>query len=156
MKSGRPCLLLALCFCSLFLVGCEKTDGEQENKVTVNHKEVLAGLDPESFDDDGTVVAFDGTTLKVTIPNFDADSIAPEDREYRYHTADEQTHFFTENTVIVCDEEGNQKTTIDYAEIGYEGFTAYLETGSAVCHFWLDESGYCTDIIIYGATTIWK
>ncbi len=142
-------------FCCFLLFGCAAAPEKHGSTVVENNKEVLNRLDPESFDDDGTVVSFDGTTLKVTVFDFDADSIAPEERQYWYHTVDEQTRFFTEDTKITFDEAGSKKTETDYAEIGCDGFCAYLKTGSAVCHFWLDESGYCTDIIIYGSTTIW-
>lgn len=158
MKSmGKRCyvLLWAVVLCCFLLFGCEEAGEKHAARVVENNKEVLNGLDPESFDDDGTVVSFDGTTLKVTVADFDADSIAPEDRQYWYHTADEDTRFFTEDTRITFDEAGNKKTETDYAEIGCDGFAAYLKTGSAVCHFWLDESGCCTHIIIYGSTTIW-
>ncbi|HMM05086.1 MAG TPA: hypothetical protein PKD52_00205 [Clostridiales bacterium] len=154
---GKLCyaLLLTVVLGCFLLFGCEGAEEDKDSFVEENNKEVLDGLDPESFDDDGTVVAFEGTTLKVTVPNFDADSIAPEDRQYWYHTVDEDTRFFTEDTRITFDEAGNKTTTIDYAEIGLDGFTTYLETGSAVCHFWLDARGCCTHIIIYGSLTIW-
>lgn len=148
-------LLFGLCLCWLLLYGCEKVETKKDIFVMENNKEVLAGLDPQSFDDDVTVISFDGATLKVTVPDFDADSIAPNEREYWYYTADENTHFFTEDTMITFDEDGNEYDETGYAEIGYDGFTAYLKTGYAVCHLWTDKCGYCTDVVIYGATTIW-
>lgn len=148
-------LFFGFLLCCFLLFGCDKAETEKETFVTENNREVLAGLDPLTFDDDGTVVSFDGTTMKVTVPNFDADSIPEEEREYWYYTADEQTRFFTEDTFITFDEAGNEYDETSYEEIGYEGFRAYLASGYVVCHLWTEDDGYCTDVIIYGSTTIW-
>jgi hypothetical protein len=155
MKKKCFGLFFMLIFFCFLLCGCEKTETEKETLVTKNNQDVLMGLDPLNFDDDVTVISFDGATMQVTAANFDADSIAEENREYGYYTADENTRFFTEDTQITFDEEGNEYDETTYAEIGYDGFIAYLESGYAVCHLWTADDGYCSDVIIYGAITIW-
>ena len=154
MRRNAVALLIWILAACILCAGCGNQEKEPKKTVTVHHREVLDGLDPTSYDNDGTVVALEKSTLKVTIPNFDADSIPPEDREYWYCSVDQNTRFFTEYTMIRFDEENNEYDETTYEDIGYDGFITTMETGSAVCHFWVNENGCCTHVVIYGSTTI--